>query len=152
MPEVSYPHPLDGVTSRELTENSVDAVAKTAQERASPRSRIPFLGGVWSHKLYTHPRQIFRRLRRMVVAIPDEQARGGLGDLRHHSKLVDVGRGHRETGDEARPANPCVHTEAVEGLLEEGVFTEGRFPAEAPAAVGASEHARRQVGERIVLQ
>ena len=71
----------------------------------------------------------------MVVAIPDEQARGGLGDLRHHGKLVDVSRGHRETGADARPANPCVwHTaEAVEGLLEEGVFAEGRFPAEAPA-------------------
>ena len=43
VPEVTCPHPLYGVTSRELTENGVDAVTKTAQERAFARSRILFL-------------------------------------------------------------------------------------------------------------
>src|SRR5215204_2195369 len=75
MPEVSRPHPLDGVTSRELTENGVDAVAKTAQEGAFLRSRISFLRGVRSQKVYAHPRQFLLRLGRMVVAIPDSDPR-----------------------------------------------------------------------------
>src|SRR5215207_3049619 len=84
----------------------------------------------------------------MVVAIPNEQTRGGLGDLRQHGKLVGVGRGHRETGDDARPADSNVHPEAVEGLPEQRILTEVRLSLEALAAVGASEEARRQ-GHRI---
>ena len=94
MPEVSRPHPLDGVTSRELTENGVDAVAKTAQEGAFLRSRISFLRGVRSQKVYAHPRQFLLRLGRMVVAIPDSDPSGRLGKFRYDGKLVDVVRGH----------------------------------------------------------
>jgi hypothetical protein len=37
-----------------------------------------------------------------------------------------------------------VHPKAVEGLLEESVFAQGGFPAEAPATVGPGEEARWQ--------
>ena len=109
MPQVARPHPLYGVTLHELAEDRVDAVAKTAQEGAPSRGGIPFLGRVRSQKLYAHRRQILLRLRRMVVAIPDEQARGSLGDLRHDGKLVGVGRGHRDAGDDPGPADSRVH-------------------------------------------
>jgi len=41
-----------------------------------------------------------------------------------------------------------MHPEAVEGLLEEGVFAESRLSLEALATVGSGEQARRQ-GHRV---
>ena len=85
----------------------------------------------------------------MVVAVSDDQARGSLGDLREHAEFVGVGRGHRDAGDHPRQADPHVHPEAVEGLLEEGVLAESRFfSTEAFTPVGASEEASRQ-GHRV---
>jgi hypothetical protein len=94
VPEVARPHPLYGVTSRKLAENGVDAVAKAAQEGTLSRSGISFLGGVRSQKLYTHRRQLLLGLRRMVVAVPDDQAGGGLDEFGEDRELVDVGRSH----------------------------------------------------------
>ena len=57
---------------------------------------------------------------------------------------MGVGRSHRQTGDHARPTDPCMHSEAVEGLLEEDILAESCLPFEARAAVGSSEGARWQ--------
>jgi hypothetical protein len=84
----------------------------------------------------------------MVVAIPDDETRASLDDLRQHVELVGVGRSYREVGDDPGPANPHVHPETVEGLLEERVFAESGLSAESTAAVGSSEEASRQ-GERV---
>src|SRR5829696_629383 len=148
MPQIARPHPLYTVSLHELGEDSIYAVAKATQEGAPLGVRVSLLGGVWSQKLYAHSHQLLPGLWRVVVAIPNDQARGSLGDLRQHGKLVGVGWGHRKTSDHPRPTNPHVYSEAVEGLLEESVFAEGGLPAEATAAVGAGEQARWQ-GERV---
>jgi hypothetical protein len=101
-----------------------------------------------SEKLHAHARQLLPGLRRVVVAVSDDQPGGKLGDLWEHGELVGVGRSHRETGYDPRPADPYVHAEAVGGLLEQGVFAESGLSFEARAAVGAGEHARRQ-GHRL---
>jgi hypothetical protein len=66
----------------------------------------------------------------MVVAIPDEHTRGSLGHLGHDGMLVGVGRSHRKTSDEPRLTDSHVHSEAVEGLLEERVLAESGLPLE----------------------
>ena len=84
----------------------------------------------------------------MVVAISDEKARGGLDELGDYGEFVGVGRGYRDAADHPRPADPYVHPEAVEGLLEEGILAESGFPFEARAAIGSGEQAHRQ-GHRV---
>ena len=46
---------------------------------------------------------------------------------------MGIGRGHRQTTNNARPADPHVHSETVEGLFEERVFAEGGLSLEALA-------------------
>jgi hypothetical protein len=87
-------------------------------------------------------------LRRVVVAVCDDQPRGKLDDFWEHGELVSVGWSHRKTSDYPWPADPYVHTEAIEGLLEEDVLAESGFSFEARAAVGAGEQACRQ-GHRV---
>ena len=134
MPRIARPHLLRGVALCELRKNGVYAVAKPAEEGTPSGIRISLLGGIGGQKLYAHLRQLFLGLGRVVVAVSDEKARGPLGDLWEHGEFVGVGRGYRDAGDHSRPGYPHVHPKAVEGLLEEGVFAEDRFPAEAPAA------------------
>ncbi len=81
---------------------------------------------------------------RPVIAIPDGEAAGGLEEFGEHGKLVDVGRSHRDAGNETRPAHPHMHPEAIEGLPEERVFAESGFSPKAAAAVGAGEQTRWQ--------
>jgi hypothetical protein len=82
VPQIARPHPLYGVASHELRKNGVYPVAKATQEGARFGMPIPLLGGVWGQKLYAHRRhQLFFGLGRMVVAIPDEQTGGALGEL-----------------------------------------------------------------------
>src|SRR5829696_8859822 len=149
VPEIPGPHPLHGVTCGELRKNGVDAVAKAAQVGAFLRGRISFLGGVWGKKFYAYAtHQLLAGLGRVVVAVPDDQPRGSLDDLRQHRELVGISRGHREARDETGPANPHVHPETVEGLFEEGVFAEGGLSLEALAAVGSGEQTSWQ-GEGV---
>ncbi len=54
---------------------------------------------------------------------------------------MGVGWSYRKAGDETWPAHTHMHPEAVEGLPEQGVFTESGLPFEAFAPVGASEKA-----------
>jgi hypothetical protein len=63
---------------------------------------------------------------------------------------VGVGWGHRKAGDDAGPADPNVHPEAVEeGLPEQRrVLAQSRLATEAFAPVGAGEEARGQ-GHRV---
>jgi hypothetical protein len=148
VPQITRPHPLYGVALCELAENSVYSVTKSTEEGALFGSGVSLLGGVRSQKLHTHARQLLPSFRRVVVAVCDDQPRGKLGDLWEHGELVGVSWSHRKTSYDPRPADPNVHTETVEGLLEEDVLTESGFSFEARAAVGASEGARRQ-GHRI---
>jgi hypothetical protein len=149
VPEVAYPHPLYAVTPGELAENGVDAVAKTAQQRAAFGSGISFLGSVGGHKLYAHRAQeLFFGLGRVVIAIPDHDAVGTFDDLGQHRELVGVSRGYREVSDETGPRHPHMHPKTVEGLLEEGVLAESGLPPESTAVVGAGEEARWQ-GHRV---
>ena len=53
-----------------------------------------------------------------------------------------------KAGDDTEPADPNVHPEAVEGLLEQHVFAESCLAAKAFAPVGAGEEAYRQ-GHRV---
>ena len=134
VPHVTRPHPLHAVALCELAENGVYPVTKPTEEGALLGLRVSFLGGVGGQELHAHARQLLPPLRRVVVAISDDQAGGKLGDLREHGELVDVGRGHRDTGDHPRPADPRVHPETVEGLPEQRVLAEGRLPTKARAA------------------
>jgi hypothetical protein len=84
----------------------------------------------------------------VVVAISDEKARGGLDKLGDYRELVGVGRSYRDAADHPRPADPYVHPEAVEGLLEEGVLAESGLSFEARAAMGSGEQAHWQ-GHRV---
>ena len=149
VPEVLGPHPLYGVASRKLAEDGVDPVAKAAQEGAPFGSRIERLASVRRDEFDAYTlRQLSLHFRRPVIAVPDGDTAGGIQEFRYDRKLVGVRRGHREACDEPRPADPYVHPETVEGLLEKGVLAESGLPAEAPAAVSASEEARRQ-GHRV---
>jgi hypothetical protein len=121
MPQIARPHPLHGVASGELRKDGVYPVTKPAEESTPFGIRVELLGGVGGQKLYAHGRQLFFGLGRVVVAISDEKARGGLGEFGEHGEFVNVGRGHRQTSNDTRPADPHVHPEAVEGLLEESV-------------------------------
>jgi hypothetical protein len=142
------PNLLYAVALCELLKNGVDAVANTAEQSTSFGSRISLLGRMWDQKLHTHTRQLFSGLWRMEVAISYDDPGGKLYKLRHHRELVSVGGGHRDAGDQPRPAEANVHPEAVEGLPEQRVLAEGRFPFEARAAVDASKEASRQ-GHRV---
>ena len=144
VPEVACPHPLYRITLGELRKNGVYAVAKPTEEGAPFGMWISFLGGVRSQKFHAHARQLLPPLRRMVVAIPDEQARGALGEFGEHGKLMSIGRSYGQASDDARPGYPHVYSKAVEGLLQESILAEGRLPAKAPAAVGTSEQAHRK--------
>jgi hypothetical protein len=148
VPQITRPHPLYGVAAHELRKNGVYPVAKTAQPRAPFGRGISFLGGVGGQKLYTHLRQLFFGLGRVVVAVPDEHTSGPLGEFGDDRELVSVGRSDRNAGDHPWPADPRVYPKAVEGLFEEGVLAEGGFSFETLAAVGSGEQARRQ-GERV---
>jgi hypothetical protein len=148
MPEVFCPHPLYGVTSAQLRKDGIYPVAKTAQISAPFGIGISFLGGVGGQQLDCHARQLFLGFGRVVVAVPDDDPGGELDEFGEHGKLVGVGRSYRQASDDARPADPHVYSKAVEGLLEEGVFTESRLSPETFAPVGASEQAHRQ-GQRV---
>jgi hypothetical protein len=84
----------------------------------------------------------------VVVAVSYDHPRGKLGDLWEHAEFMDVGWSHRKTSYDSRPADPHVHPEAVEGLLEEGVLAESGLSLKTRAAVGAGEQACRQ-GKRV---
>jgi len=84
----------------------------------------------------------------MVVAIPDDETGGTLGEFGDDRELMGIGRGHRQTANDARPADPHVHPETVEGLFEERVFAEGGLSLEALAAVGSGEQTSWQ-GEGV---
>jgi hypothetical protein len=113
------------------------------------RVRVVLLAPVRCEELDTRtPRQLFLGLGRVVVAVSNSEPTGGLEEFRQHGKLVGIGRGYREAGDEPRPAHLHMHPEAVEGLPEQGVLTVSGFSPEARAAVGTSEQARRQ-GHRV---
>jgi hypothetical protein len=103
MPHVARPHPLYGIALCELAENTVYPVTKPTEEGTLFRGRISLLGGVWSQKLHTHARQLLPGLRRVVVALSDDQPRGKLGDLWEQGELVSVGWSHRKTSDHPRP-------------------------------------------------
>jgi hypothetical protein len=150
VPKVLGPHPLYAVAPCELAEDGVDPVAKAAQEGAPFGGRIELLAPVRRDELdaYTTPRQLFLRFRRPVIAVPDSDPTGGIEEFRYDRKLVGVRWGHREACDEPRPADPHVHPETVEGLLEQRVLAESGLLAEATAAVGTGEEARRQ-GHRV---
>jgi hypothetical protein len=139
VPQVARPHLLYTVASHELREDDVYPVAEPAEEDALHGALVELLGGVRGHELDAHARQLLLGLRRMVVAIPDDQAGGSLGEFGDDRELVDVGRGHRKTGDETRPADPRVYPETVQGLPEPRVLAEGGLSPEATTAVGAGE-------------
>ena len=149
VPEVPGPYPLYAIAPRELREDGVNAVTKAAQEGAPLGSRVLLLGAVGRKEFDAHAtQQLFLGLGRPVIAIPDDETRGSLDDLRQHAELMGISRGHREAGDETGPANPNVHPEAVEGLPEKRVLAESRLAAKALAPVSAGEEAGRQ-GHRV---
>src|SRR5215213_2716451 len=148
MPEVARPHLLYAIALCELAENGIYPVAKPTEESALFRRRVSLLGGIRGQKLNTHTRQLLLGLGRVVVAISDEKARGGLDKLGDYRELVGVGRSYRDAADHPRPADPYVHPEAVEGLLEEGVLAESGLSFEARAAMGSGEQAHWQ-GHRV---
>ena len=132
VPEVLGPHPLYGVAPGELAEDCVDPVAKPAQASAPFGCGIALLAPVRREELDAHAtRQLFLRLGRVVVAVPDGDPAGKLEEFRYDGELVGVGRGHREAGDDTGPADSNVHPEAVEGLPQQRVLAESRLAAEA---------------------
>jgi len=74
VPQITRPHPLYGVASGELGKDGVYPVTKPDEENTPFGIRVSLLGGVQSQK----------RLKRVVVAVSDEKAQGGLGDLWKH--------------------------------------------------------------------
>ena len=135
VPDVLGPHPLYGIPLRELREDGVDALTKATQEGLPFGGTVALLAPVGREQFDAPPGHLFLRFGRMVVAVSDGEPSGGLDELRQHGKLVGIGRGYREAGDHAGPADPPnVHPEAVEGLPEQGVLTESGLPAEAPTA------------------
>ena len=148
MPHVTCPYPLYGVATHELAKNSIYAVAKPAEEGTPLGVRVSLLSGVWCKQPYAPARQLLLGLGRVVVAVPDDQAGGALGEFGEDRKFVGVGWSNRQTGNDVRPTDPCMHSEAIEGLLEEDVLAESSLPIETPAAIGSGEQAHRQ-GQRI---
>jgi hypothetical protein len=96
MPQVARPHPLYAIALCELAENGVYPVAKPTEEGARFGIRVSLLGGVWSEQLDPHARQLLPGLGRVVVAIPDNQPRGKLGEFGEHGKLVGALSGATE--------------------------------------------------------
>ena len=94
VPEVACPHPLYGVTLGELAENGVYPVAKAAEECAPLGMRVSLLGGIRGQELYALTLQLLPGPRRMVVAIPNEQTGGVLGEFGNDREFVSVGRSH----------------------------------------------------------
>jgi hypothetical protein len=92
VPEVPGPHPLYGVTLHELRKDGVDAVAKTAEEGASLGMGVRAFVLVRRDELDAYRSQLFCGLGRVVVAVPDDDARGELNEFGHHRELVGVGR------------------------------------------------------------
>src|SRR5215218_3846476 len=88
MPRVARPHLLHAVALCELAENGVYPVAKPTEEGARFGIRVSLLGGVWSEQLDPHARQLLAGLWRMVVAIPDNQPRGKLGEFGEHGNFL----------------------------------------------------------------
>jgi hypothetical protein len=113
VPEILGPHPLYRVASGELRKDGIDTVSEAAEEGTALGSGSSHLGRVGREQFDAHVRQLFFCLGRVVVAIPDDDPVGVLGQLGEHAKLVGVGRGERQTADEARPANSHVHPEAL---------------------------------------
>ena len=145
VPKIFGSHSLEGVSSAELRKDDVNPVAQAAQQRAPLRGPIALFGAVGCQQRDAHaPLELFPPLRRPVIAIPEGEAASGLEQFGEHGKLVGVCRSHPDAGDQPRPAHPNMHPEAVEGLLEEGVFAEGGFSLEAATAVGTGEQARWQ--------
>src|SRR5919107_5752746 len=118
MPHIACPHPLYGVASHKLRKDGIYPVSKATQEGAPLGTPIALFRGVRSQKLYAHARQLLPGLGRVVVAIPDEQTGGVLGEFGNDREFVGVGRSHRQTGNNPWPTDPYVHPEAIEGLLE----------------------------------
>ena len=133
VPRIACPHSLYGVAPHELRKDGVYPVAKPAEQGTSLGIRVELLGGVRGQKLDAYRRQLLLGLRRVVVAVPDDQAGGGLDEFGDDAQLVSVGRSHRQTSYDTRPTDPRVHPEAIEGLLEEGVLAEGGLAPKAPA-------------------
>src|SRR3712207_6008350 len=148
VPQVACPYALYRVALCELRKDSVDTVAKPAQEGAPLGIGIAFLGPVGSSQLDAPPGQLLPNWRRPVVAVPDHHVPGMLNQLGHYRKLVDVGWGYRDASDHPRPAHPHVHPKAIEGLLEESVLAKGSLSFKTPATVGAGKQACRQ-GHRV---
>jgi hypothetical protein len=148
VPQITCPHPLNGVASHKLRKNGVDAVAKTAQQSTPSGSWISLLGGVRGQKFDTPPNQLFFGFGRVVVAVSYDDPGGVFDKFGDDREFVGVGRSHRKTSDDTRPADPHVHPKAVEGLFEEGVFAESSLSFKTPAAVSTSEQAHRQ-GQRV---
>ncbi len=149
VPQISRPHPLHGVISGELRKGGVYSVTKLAEEGTPFGIRFALLGGVCSQKLYAHPRQYLPALGRVAVAVPDDDPGGTLGEFGHYRELVGVGRRYGQASDDARPAGPRTHPEAVEVLLEERVFAKGSLAGEATTTIGTSE---QTCGKGIELQ
>jgi hypothetical protein len=149
VPKVFGPHSLYTIALCELRKDGVDPVAQAAQEHAPFGGGIALLGAVGCEQRKIHaPRRFFSRLRRPVIAIPDDETAGGFEEFGEHREFVGVGGGNRDAADEPRPANAYVHPKAVERLPEKRVLAEGRFTAESTAAVGAGKQASRQ-GQRV---
>ena len=125
MPQVARPHPLYGAALRELREDGDYPVAKTAQKRAPLGVRITLLSLVGGCQLDVLSGQLHPKWGRAVVAVCDDQPRGKLGYLWEHGELASVGWSHRKMSYDSRPADPKVHPEAVEGLLEKLLAREG---------------------------
>jgi hypothetical protein len=132
----------------QAAKNGVCSVAKTAQRSTPSGSRNSFLGGVRSQKLYAYLRRLFFGFGRVVVALSYDDPRGVFDNFGDDRELVGVGRSQRKTSDYPWPADPPVHPKTVEGLLEEGVFSEGCLSLKTRAAVSTSEQAHRQ-GRRV---
>ena len=93
VPQIARPHPLHGVASHQLRKDGVYPVAKAAQQHAPFGARVALLGGVGGQKLYAHRRQLFfGPPGRVVVAVPDEQTGGALGEFGDDRELVGVAR------------------------------------------------------------
>jgi hypothetical protein len=84
-----------------------------------------------SQKFNTHPPQLLPGRGRVVVTIPDDDPGARLNEFGDDRELVDIGRSYRETGDHPRPADPQMHSEAIESLLEERVLAESGLAPEA---------------------
>lgn len=147
VPQITRPHSLYGVALHQLAEDGIYPVTKTAQDSAPLGVRIALLGLVRGRQFDALPGQLLSNRRRPVVAVPDHHTPGMLDQLGQYRKVVDVGWSYRKTSDEPRPADPHVHPKAVEGLLEENIFAEGRLSSEAFASVGTGKQTHAGKGK-----